>query len=186
MGAVCICSVLFYLVLAAEVSDEEIPYQDGAFCALYAVIFLFILSYYSFCWWMLGSYGSKQCGVESFCDIKEAFYFSVATSTTLGYGDLAPTTDASRVFTCIQALTSSFFAILAFSLLLTKRRTAGTISHVFFRLTTPSNGTKNTMLAKIKKVPLDEWPAVAKEMKSRRQKFEYSLNQGVTKSWLDG
>ena len=31
----------------------------------------------------------------------DAFYFSVTTLTTVGYGDLAPTTDASKIFTII-------------------------------------------------------------------------------------
>lgn len=34
----------------------------------------------------------------------EAFYFSVATLTTVGYGDIHPTTDGSRIFTAIYIL----------------------------------------------------------------------------------
>ena len=34
----------------------------------------------------------------------ESFYFSVATLTTVGYGDIHPTTDASRIFTAIFIL----------------------------------------------------------------------------------
>jgi voltage-gated potassium channel len=34
----------------------------------------------------------------------ESFYFSVATLTTVGYGDIHPTTDASRVITAIYIL----------------------------------------------------------------------------------
>ncbi|MBU1915335.1 MAG: potassium channel family protein [Thermoplasmatota archaeon] len=33
-----------------------------------------------------------------------SFYFSVCTITTVGYGDLTPTTDASRLFTAFYAL----------------------------------------------------------------------------------
>ncbi len=33
-----------------------------------------------------------------------SFYFSACTITTVGYGDLAPTTDASRLFTAFYAL----------------------------------------------------------------------------------
>lgn len=44
----------------------------------------------------------------------EAFYFSTATVTTVGYGDLAPTNDASRLATSLYALISIpmlFFSI---------------------------------------------------------------------------
>ena len=36
--------------------------------------------------------------------VAQAFYFSVVTLTTVGYGDLHPTTDASRVFTAAYIL----------------------------------------------------------------------------------
>ncbi len=34
----------------------------------------------------------------------ESFYFSVATLTTVGYGDIHPTTDSSRIFTAVYIL----------------------------------------------------------------------------------
>lgn len=37
-------------------------------------------------------------------DVIEAFYFCVATLTTVGYGDLHPTSDLSRLFTAFYAL----------------------------------------------------------------------------------
>jgi len=37
-------------------------------------------------------------------DLIEAFYFSVATLTTVGYGDLHPTNDLSRIFTALYVL----------------------------------------------------------------------------------
>ncbi len=34
----------------------------------------------------------------------QSFYFSVTTLTTVGYGDLSPSTDASRIFTSVYIL----------------------------------------------------------------------------------
>lgn len=44
-------------------------------------------------------------------DVIEAFYFSVATLTTVGYGDLHPTTDFSRLFTALYALSGIGFIL---------------------------------------------------------------------------
>jgi voltage-gated potassium channel len=41
--------------------------------------------------------------VEGF-RLVDAFYFSVVTLTTVGYGDLAPETDAGKLFTAVYAL----------------------------------------------------------------------------------
>lgn len=40
-------------------------------------------------------------------DWLDSFYFSVITLTTIGYGDITPSTDASKIFTIIYA----FFGI---------------------------------------------------------------------------
>jgi voltage-gated potassium channel Kch len=47
--------------------------------------------------------------------IIEALYFSVVTLTTVGYGDLHPTTDEARIFTIFYILTGVgvFVALLA-------------------------------------------------------------------------
>jgi xanthine/uracil permease len=43
----------------------------------------------------------------------QSFYFSVATLTTVGYGDIHPTTDASRIFTAIYILVGVGIVIAA-------------------------------------------------------------------------
>ena len=43
----------------------------------------------------------------------ESFYFSVATLTTVGYGDIHPTTDHSRIFTAIYILVGVGIVIAA-------------------------------------------------------------------------
>lgn len=52
----------------------------------------------------------------------DAFYFCVATLTTVGYGDLAPVTDLGKVFTMVYLVTGiglfvSFAALIARHLL---------------------------------------------------------------------
>ena len=36
--------------------------------------------------------------------VVDALYFSVMTLTTIGYGDLHPTSDLSKIFTCFYAI----------------------------------------------------------------------------------
>ena len=46
-----------------------------------------------------------------------SFYFTVCTLTTIGYGDLVPTSDASRLFTALFAMTGVAIAFTSFSIL---------------------------------------------------------------------
>ncbi len=48
--------------------------------------------------------------------IVDALYFSVMTMSTIGYGDLAPSSDTSKLFTVVYA----FLSIGAFAALVTK------------------------------------------------------------------
>ena len=41
----------------------------------------------------------------------DSFYFTVCTVTTVGYGDLVPSTDVSRLFTAIYALAGVSLAL---------------------------------------------------------------------------
>jgi len=47
----------------------------------------------------------------------ESFYFTVATLTTVGYGDLVPTHDISRIFAAIYILTGVALAVAALGLI---------------------------------------------------------------------
>jgi voltage-gated potassium channel len=46
-----------------------------------------------------------------------SFYFSVTTITTVGYGDLHPTTDTSRLFTSIYVLSGVAIALAALGII---------------------------------------------------------------------
>lgn len=45
----------------------------------------------------------------------ESFYFSVATLTTVGYGDIHPTSDTSRIFTSLYILVGVGVVLAALS-----------------------------------------------------------------------
>lgn len=47
----------------------------------------------------------------------QAFYFSVTTLTTVGYGDLHPTTDLSMLFTALYILTNVAIMLAALSII---------------------------------------------------------------------
>lgn len=51
----------------------------------------------------------------------ESLYFSVITLTTVGYGDLHPTTDASRLFTVLYILFGVTTVLAALSIIGLKR-----------------------------------------------------------------
>ena len=47
----------------------------------------------------------------------QSFYFSVVTITTVGYGDLTPTTDISRLFTAIYILVGVSIGLVTLSVI---------------------------------------------------------------------
>ena len=47
----------------------------------------------------------------------QCFYFSVTTLTTVGYGDIYPTNDASRLFTSFYVLMGVGLALLSLSII---------------------------------------------------------------------
>lgn len=49
----------------------------------------------------------------------DALYFSAATMTTVGYGDITPKTDAGRIFTIIYVFTGVGIALYGLSLIAT-------------------------------------------------------------------
>jgi len=70
--------------------------------AVFALLFLVVLGTVSYHW------------LENWTWIK-SFYFTVCTLTTVGYGDLYPTTDGARLFTALFILTGVGVALAALS-----------------------------------------------------------------------
>lgn len=62
----------------------------------------------------------------------QSFYFSVATLTTVGYGDLHPTTDVARIVTAMYILVGVGVAFASITVLATDRinKTAGAIKGI--------------------------------------------------------
>jgi voltage-gated potassium channel len=46
-----------------------------------------------------------------------SFYFTVCTITTIGYGDVVPSTDTSRLFTAVFALSGVSVALASFGII---------------------------------------------------------------------
>jgi voltage-gated potassium channel Kch len=71
-----------------------------------------------FAWIFIGTLAYRNLEAWSWV---ESLYFSVITLTTVGYGDLHPTTDASRLFTVFYILTGVTTVLAALSIIGIKR-----------------------------------------------------------------
>ncbi len=76
-----------------------------AFASLFALVSIGTLSYEVLEGWSL----------------IESLYFSVVTLATVGYGDLHPTNDVSRLFTAIYILVGVSLAVSSFTVISTDR-----------------------------------------------------------------
>jgi hypothetical protein len=118
-------ALLWFLLLdiaKAEVEPNEIEKQNWLIPLVYAVGFMLMVVFYSVNWYLLGCYG--QPGTLSINthepDLINAIYFSVITSTTLGYGDLVPLSNAAKMLASAQALTCSIYMTAGLAVLFTK------------------------------------------------------------------
>jgi len=81
------------------------------FAAFFIIVFFITLGTFSF-------------NILEGWDIPTSFYFSVATLTTVGYGDLHPTYDLSRMFTAFYILFGVGTTLAAITVIATDRMNA--------------------------------------------------------------
>ncbi|WP_169742700.1 potassium channel family protein [Paraburkholderia ferrariae] len=113
-----------------KIADDEIKGQDWGIPFIYTMGFVLLVVFYIIEWYFLGCYGPpnpsdrKQLLSElaNHPGLQDSIYFSIITSTTLGYGDLAPLTGGAKMLASTQALTCSIYMATGLAILLTKRR----------------------------------------------------------------
>ena len=94
--------VTFYMTILRVLKALYRALHDEEFRALAFVAFALLLS------------GTIFYAYHEDWSYVDAFYFCVMTMTTIGFGDLTPTTDLSKVFTVLYAfLTIGIFVSLA-------------------------------------------------------------------------
>ncbi|WP_158244317.1 ion channel [Trinickia dabaoshanensis] len=156
---------------------------EGIIPTLYALTFISLILFYASGWYFLGNYNGHQCS-DGDCDFKEAFYFSVATSTTVGYGDFFPKTDAARIFASIQVLTSLFHGLFGLAFLMRHLVAPGSTSYVFYREL--SDKKSNLKISKkIKREPIETWHEKVGDLRQTGKRHAYSVDQGKENSWLE-
>ncbi len=69
-------------------------YQDPEFRALLAMMIVLLIS------------GTSFYAIHEGWSIVDALYFCVTTMSTVGFGDLSPTTNISKIFTIMYSLVS--------------------------------------------------------------------------------
>jgi uncharacterized membrane protein YfcA len=122
--------LLLFRMTKVEIKDEEIQNQDWTAPLAYALGLLILIAFYTVEWYFLGCFGPPNpptgqlllLEIANRPGIQDAIYFSVITSTTLGYGDLAPLTGGAKIFAATQALTCSIYTVTGLAILLGKRR----------------------------------------------------------------
>ena len=62
-------------------------------------------------------FGAWYFRVEEGWSYVDSFYFTVMTVTTVGYGDLVPTTDASKIVVSIYSMISLPIVLVAFTVI---------------------------------------------------------------------
>lgn len=173
---------ILYRTIKPNFTQSDLKRMDGVVPLLYILMFLLLIFYFTGQWYALGGYGGTACYGDSACDLQEALYFSVSTSTTLGYGDLKPTSDAARIFACTQVITSLLHGVVGFAFLMRNIVTSGTITDIYYHELDVANSLprSNTL-----RVPVEQWPEMADNLRNTSKCFVYSLERGRPGTWIN-
>lgn len=117
------CIITTYCFSIALLIIGCVTKSSSSIYHLIGILFIFIscwtinLLAYGYCYYLHGVFeGKNLTGSKGELDLFQSFYFSAVTMSTLGYGDLVPTSTATRLCAIFQSLLgiilmSSFIAV---------------------------------------------------------------------------
>ena len=105
------CIITTYCFSIALLIIGCVAKSSSSIYHLISILFLFILCWtinllaYGYCYYLHGAFeGQHLTGDEGKLDYFQSIYFSAVTMSTLGYGDLVPTSTATRLCAIFQSL----------------------------------------------------------------------------------
>lgn len=141
------------------------------------LLLYFILSYliinliFAFLYFLGGEGSIENIAEGSFLYvIEQLFYFSVQTFTTVGYGNLNPTSSYANLVTTINAFTGLMFFAMVTGLFFFKFSTP--VDHIIF--------SKNIIIA-----PFKNKKALMVRLANRIDNHIINLNARITMSWIE-
>lgn len=153
------------------------PYQDLVemswikFCGIILLAFLFVNALFAIGFVLIGVSGLSGIEPHDFPnDFASAFFFSVQTFTTVGYGSISPTNLATHLLASLDALVGLMALALATGLFFARfAKPRALIAFSEFALITPY---KDTMSFQFR-------------IANRRDNKIINLNANLTMSWMD-
>jgi len=119
-----LCLFVAIIVLISDMRNEQNVTSDtikGGISVFLLMGFMWTCIYY-----LLQLYGTSQ-DVEIFTNVNSnnsmnsLFYFSFTTLTTLGYGDIAPVSNAARLFANLEAIAGQVYLVVFIAMLMSRR-----------------------------------------------------------------
>ena len=126
----------FFLFHDRHYSQAELPETSVNHNVIYGAVTIYLLI--AFTWGLLfasvylldpGSFRNLAIGCESHFSVVPFWYLSFFTITTLGYTDVAPTSDMARFLAVIEAVVGQLYLVLQVSLLVGLRVSAVAARH---------------------------------------------------------